>query len=397
MRVLVLTHRLPYAPNRGDRIRAHHLIRHLARHATVELLSLVHDREEAAHASEMSYLAAVTVAAVPVMRNRGRAILALGGTIPLTHVLLDSPRMATAIDEIAATRRPDVVLAYCSGMAQYLFHPALRDIPAVLDMVDVDSRKWADLERTTRAPKSWIFRREAKRLGAFEERAVARAYTTLAVNERERDTLAELAPKARLAVVPNGIDVSYFRPQGPPATRPIVVFCGVMNYEPNAHAAVWFADEVWPLVRARHPEAEFQIVGSDPASNVQRLAERGSGIHVTGRVSDVRPHLWSAAVAVAPLWVARGLQNKVLEAQAAGLPCVVTPPVAAGLPPTSREACRVGASPESFAEHVNQLLAMDGASRRRLAADAQVESLDWSTQLAPVTGILEQAAATGRS
>jgi polysaccharide biosynthesis protein PslH len=342
-----------------------------------------------------SYLSGVTLAPVPAMRNRARALLALSGTTPLTHVLLDSPRVDAALNDIVRARRPDVVLAYCSGMAKYLFHPALRDIPAVLDMVDVDSRKWADLERTTSAPKSWIFRRESRRLDTFERRAVARAYATLAVNERERDTLAAMAPGARLMVVPNGIDVPYFRPSGAPSEQPIVVFCGVMNYAPNAQAATWFAENVWPLVRVAHPTATFKIVGSDPTAEVRRLAKPGANIQVTGSVPDVRPFLWEAAVSVAPLWVSRGLQNKVLEAQAAQLPCVITPPVADGLPVAARTACRIAESAETFAAQVNELLNLNGMARRCLVAGAQIEMSDWAKQLSGVIDILEEAADRG--
>ena len=235
MRVLVLTHRLPYAPNRGDRLRVYHMLHHLRDHAEVELVSLVHDDEEATHVDEVkSFVQRVHALRVTRLRSGVNAVSALATRTPLTHALLDAPEMAATLRRIVDTNPPDVVFAYGSGMARFAMDPPLDRFPLVLDFVDVDSRKWRDMAAASSAPKSWIYRREARTLGAFEARAAERAMTSLVVNAREADNAHALAPSANVRVLANGVELGRLRPEGPPAEASRVVFCGVMSYEPNA-------------------------------------------------------------------------------------------------------------------------------------------------------------------
>jgi glycosyltransferase involved in cell wall biosynthesis len=168
-------------------------------------------------------------------------------------------------------------------------------------------------------------------------------------------------------VVPNGVGLDEFRPPTPPSDEPRVTFCGVLSYRPNEEAALWLAQTVWPLIRARRPDARLSLVGSEPTAAVRHLAVADSTVEVTGTVPDVRPYLWRSAVAVAPLFVARGIQNKVLEAVAAGLPCVVTPAVLAGLPENVLPACLATTDPAEFAAAVVDLLDRRPAERRAVA------------------------------
>ena len=392
MKVLFLTHRLPYAPNRGDRIRAYHLLRVLSGRADVDLLSFVHDADEVSHIGDLASLAAsVTAIPIPRFRNLLRSAAFLPSSRPTTHTMLDAPELAGAV-ELLARRSPDVVLAYCSGMARCAFQRALHDRPLVLDMVDVDSAKWAAMAETHAAPRSWVYAREARVLRAFEAVAAARASTTMVVTDNERQTMTAIAPNARVEVVPNGVDAARLRPTSTPTDEPLVVFCGVMNYAPNEDAVIWFAREIWPLVIARRPDARFEIIGSSPGPAIRALESASSHITVVGAVSDVAPHLWKAAVSVAPLQTARGVQNKVLEAVAAGLPTVVTPIVSKGLPALVLSACRVAGSPQAFANAVLTYLGWSPEQRRELALAVDFGSLSWDRTLAPVHEILAQAA-----
>jgi sugar transferase (PEP-CTERM/EpsH1 system associated) len=393
VRVLFLTHRLPYAANRGDRIRALYILRQLVGRADVDLVSLVHSDEEAGHAGDLHELAAtVTVARVPRLKNYARGAAALVMGRPLTHALLDAPTIRTACRRLVTAHPPDVVLAYCSSMARFALEPPLDRFPFVLDMVDVDSEKWRTLGRTAAVPKCWIYAAEARTLSGFEARAARTARAVLVVNERERDLIVGLEPDANVHVLPIGVAVDELRPTGAPATGRGVVFCGVMNYRLNEEGALWFARAVWPLVRTRCPDARLSLVGSDPTSAIRELSARDSTIEVTGTVPDVRPYLWRSAVAIAPLPSARGVQNKVLEAVAAGLPCVVTPAVHDGLPAEVIPACIRAQDAEQFAGAVVDLLNRDPAGRRAVAERANVRALSWNERLAPLVGILERAA-----
>lgn len=395
MNVLLLTHRLPYAPNRGDRIRAWHLLHELGRHHEVALLSLVHDAEEAAAVPSMrERCTACEAVRVPALANYARGLLTLPGDRPLTHTLLSAPGVAAAVRRLTEAHPPAVVLAYGSGMAQYVFAPPLHDRPFVLDMVDVDSEKWRTQAAQSSWPARWIYAREQRTLAAFERRAAETAATTLVANERERQALAALAPGAGIRVVGNGIDVAAFAPEAPPAASSTVVFTGVMDYTPNVEAVVWFVHHVWPAVVAARPDARFEIVGASPTATVRALA--GPTVVVTGGVKHTQPHLWQAAAAVAPLARARGVQNKVLEAVAAGLPTTVTPVVADGLPAAVMPAVTVAATPEAFARAVLDDLALAPEARRARAATASLDALSWPAQLAEVPGILAAAARTSR-
>lgn len=396
MRILVLTHRLPYAPNRGDRLRAYHMLQGLKQRAEVELVSLVHDDEEASHVEEVrQFVTRVTTVRVPKLRNYARAAMTLLGDTPLTHGLLDAPDMAAALEQACRRQRPDVVFAYCSGMARFALQPPLNTIPLVLDFVDVDSQKWRDMAAASAPPLSWIYSREAATLGTFEARAARHAAAALVVNAREAAVAQALAPGANVRVLNNGIELGRLAPPDAPAASSRVVFCGVMNYAPNDEGMQWFVREVWPAVRAARSDATLAIVGSDPTSALKNLCAGEPAIEVTGRVPDVREWLWGSAVGIAPLHVARGVQNKALEAIAAGLPIVITEAVAGGLPDAAAYASSVANTPAQFAHHVLALLALSPAERRARANRADMSHLTWPRTLEPLWPILEHAARRG--
>jgi sugar transferase (PEP-CTERM/EpsH1 system associated) len=394
VRILFLTHRLPYAPNRGDRIRAYHLLRRMHQFADVDVVSLVHDADEAAHRGDVEQLAsAVWPVAVSSWSNLLGVPAALWSGHPLTHVLLDGRGLRAALDA-AVSRGPDLILAYCSGMARLALEPPLRGYPFVHDMVDVDSAKWASLAGRSSVPRRWVYRREAKRLEAFERHVTRLATATLVVNARERNTLTSIAPGARVAVVENGVDVDAFRSNDPPARRLSVVFTGVFNYAPNERGAIWLIEQAWPRIVHRHPDATLALVGAHPTAALKSRAARTPSITVTGAVPDIRPYLWNATVAVAPLHTARGLQNKVLEALAAGLPVVTTSAVAGGLPDAVLQGCVVADSADEFADGVACLLDLPPDERRRRAGSVDLQGLTWSVRLEGLESLLTQAASS---
>jgi sugar transferase (PEP-CTERM/EpsH1 system associated) len=390
MRILVLTHRLPWAPNRGDRIRAYHLLRALTSRYEVHLLSLVHDDEEETHAAPLrSWIASVTTIRVRRGRSLVRGALGLLHSTPLTFSMLDAPGLGGAVDHVVESVSPDVAIAYCSGMARLLSRPCLAFLPAIVDLVDVDSEKWAALATRSRWPMTWIYRREARLLARAENLMMRAAGATTVVNDREAEAARRIAPGARIEVAGNGIDRAHFAPDGPGLADPQVVFCGVMNYAPNAETAMFLATDVWPRVTRVRPDARLVLVGAGPSPALTRAAGRVNGVTVTGLVADVRPWLWSSALAAAPIRTARGVQNKVLEAVAAGLPAVVSPVVAEGLPEGVRAACIVASSADDCAGRILELLALAPADRRRLASQASFSGLDWRDRLTPLLDLVE--------
>lgn len=396
MNIIFLTHRLPYAPNRGDRNRAYHLMKAMSEFANVSLFSLVTDEEEAAHEKKVPFAHDVTIARVPRIRNLVRGAASLLGRRPLTHSLLNAPGIPAMLHQIVREQKPDVVVAFCSGMTRFALQSPLAELPLVIDMVDVDSAKWRLLAARTRGPLRWVYRREARTLQLFEAEASRMASATLVVNERERDTLARIAPGANVRVLQNGVDVDSFRPTTPPSADPVVIFCGVMNYYPNEEGVLWFSNEVWPKIRAARPDAQFLVVGSSPTRAIRQLAQPDSSIRIEGSVPAVQPYLHRAAVSVAPLRLARGVQTKVIEALAAGLPVVVTPIVSDGLPAEALPGCVMSLEdPSHFAQGVLQLLELSPETRRQRAASARLDSLTWSQHTGALKDILETAIGSG--
>lgn len=280
-------------------------------------------------------------------------------------------------------------------MARFAFEPPLDRLPLVIDMVDVDSVKWATLAGNGATPRRWVYRREAKYLSRFEAEAATRAYATTVVNEREYAALKEIAPHAAVEIIQVGVTLRDFEPRTPPVLERRVVFCGVMNYEPNIAGAEWLARQVWPLVRQQVPDAKLDLVGASPTARVKRLGTTDPSVTVTGTVADVRPYLWGAAVAAAPLQVARGVQTKVLEAIAAGLPVAVTSAVAGGLPSEALPACALADTPQQFAAKLVNWLTQSPADRRDQARRADLSRLTWERQLDRLADLLEAAAAMG--
>lgn len=329
-KLLYLVHRIPYPPNKGDKIRSYHFLRALAERYRVYLGSFVDDphdqqylRQLRPYCQEM-FFRDLQPASAKLASLRG---LLTGEALSLPYYR--DRKMQAWVDKTLASQGIEQAVIFSSPMAQYLDkHPGVR---LIADFVDVDSDKWRQYATGAAWPMNWLYRREAERLLAFERRIAARADKTLFVSEQEAKVFQSLLPALaeRIDYVNNGVDSLYFNPEvelsSPyPHQQPIVVFTGAMDYWANVDAVCWFAQQVWPQVRQGQPDAQFYIVGSKPTPPVLQLAEQDASVIVTGRVDDVRPYLAYARLAVAPLRIARGVQNKVLEAMAMAKPLVVT-------------------------------------------------------------------------
>jgi sugar transferase (PEP-CTERM/EpsH1 system associated) len=328
--LIFISHRIPFPPDRGEKIRGYNLITHLAKHYRVYLGCLIDDPADAQH---VAYLRTICteVAAFHIDKRRQK-LKALARIRPGRPLMLDyysHPGLRRWAGKTAADHPMEVVYIFCTAMAPYALH--LDCSARILDMQDIDSEKWAEYSRNSRWPARAIWQREARTLLAYERYAATRCDLTFLVTEEETRRFAELAPETsdKLTWIQMAVDTARFSPEivfeSPyEGVGPHLVFTGNMDYWPNADAVAWFTASVLPMIRNRLPGAQFHIVGANPGPDVLRLAKL-PGVHVTGRVPDVRPYVAHADVSVAPLRMARGIQNKVLEAMALGRPVVASP------------------------------------------------------------------------
>jgi sugar transferase (PEP-CTERM/EpsH1 system associated) len=389
MRILMLAHRLPYPPRTGDRVRAYHVARHLARRHELTLACLV-DEPESAPDIEALRTEIPDLEHVEVHRARKRlaALLSLPRGASATMAYFDSAALRA---RLAARLREPVDLIYVSSSSMAQYATDARRAPILMDFVDVDSDKWRQYGARLPAYKAWVYRIEAERLRRHEIAAARRAARSLVATGEEERLLRSLAPWAPTTVIPNGVDLEYFAPRPRPAAAPSIVFTGVMDYFPNVDAVVHFCADVFPRIRAEVPEARFVVVGKRPAAAVRRLAAM-PGVQVTGPVPDVRPYLGDAAVAVAPLRVARGVQNKVLEAMGMGVPVVATARAREGLEARPGRDLLVEDDAQPFADAVVDLLRRP-ARRLELgrAGRAFVESHhSWAASMARLDAVLAE-------
>ena len=396
--LLYLVHRVPYPPNKGDKIRTYHLLRFLARRYRVYLGAFADLEGDLAHESALRGLCA-DVRLIPLSPLLARA-RCTGGLLrgePLSLSYYRSGELQRWVERTVAKQRIGKAVTFSSMMTMYLDWPGAPRL--VADYCDVDSQKWAQYAEGRGWPASLLYGREARTLLAFERRMASRAAACTFVTQAEAALFARLAPECAVKVhaVGNGVDCDFFAPG---ADRPspyrddedAIVFTGAMDYWPNIDAVTWFAGEVMPQVAEANPRARFYIVGMNPAPTVRQLA--GPRVVVTGPVPDVRPYVQHAAVCVAPLRVARGVQNKVYEAMAMARPVVVSAAVAQGIAAAPLTEFDVAADAREYARKVAALCVpaagdeMGRQARRRVLAD-----FGWDAQLARFAELLEAAGA----
>lgn len=391
MNVLFLSQRVPHPPDRGDRITTYHFLRHLrAAGHTIVVGCLCEDERDVAASAELAKL--VHEVCAPRIDRRWRKLRSLTGLLSgeaLTLPFFRVPELQRAVDRWLASGI-DLVYVYSSSMALYVLGKS--GPKKLMQFAELDSDKWRQYAETKSGVARWIYAREARTLLAFES-AVAREFeVSFVVSEVEKDLFEQRIPGVHPVVLRNGVDVEHFVSRGDAAREPhSVVFTGVMDYEPNVDAVTWFVAESWPKVRARFPDARLYVVGSKPNAAILALHDR-DGVTVTGRVPETPPWFDRASVAIAPLRLARGVQNKVLEAMSMGLPVVCTPSAAQGLGPVDGSMLRVAADAAAIADEVLALFADPARARTIGAAAARFvrEHFRWETQFAELDRVLER-------
>lgn len=393
---LFLCHRMPWPPDKGDKIRSYHVLRRLAERYRVHLGTFVDDPADWRHLASVEALCAgVCVRPLSPWRTRWRALASLVRGDALSIGVYRDRVMRRWVERVLAEQKPALAVCYSSGVAPLVMpHAHLR---RVMDFVDVDSDKWRQYAQARRGLPRMIYRREANRLARFEHRIAAQFDASIFVSEPEAAFFRQQVPASAGKVfgIPNGVDTGYWNPQRSCASpyqpgERVVVFVGAMDYRANVDAVQWFAREVWPRVSTQCQEARFYIVGSKPTASVRALTEL-AGITVTGRVEDVRPYLAHAHVVAAPLRIARGIQNKVLEALAMEKVLLATPEAWEGVADfEGRQGC-IDASPEVLAAEALRWLEVPQVARVP-AARAMIQSrYDWKRNLDVYENVLGNA------
>lgn len=392
--VLFLCHRLPWPPSKGDKIRSYHVLQRLAERYRVYLGTFVDDPADWRHLAPVEALCAeMCIRPLPPWRAGWRALAALTRGEALTVGVYRDRVMRHWVERLLAEHKLELALCYSSGVAPFVMrHTQLR---RVMDFVDVDSDKWHQYAQQARGGvKRMLYRREARRLAEFERTIATQFDASVFVSEAEAAFFRHLVPESagRVHGIPNGVDAGYWDPQRACSSpyRPgerVVVFVGAMDYRANVDAVRWFAQEVWPRIAARRQDARFYIVGSRPTTAVRALGQL-AGITVTGRVEDVRPYLAHAHAVAAPLRIARGIQNKVLEALAMEKVLLATPAAYAGVADfAGRQGC-IDESPEVMAAEALRWLDAPQAVRVPAARAEVLSRHDWVRSLDTYENVL---------
>lgn len=396
-KLLFLAHRFPFPPDKGDKIRALNILDHLAGTYEIFLGCLDGDAEGVANTSwaiDRGYHTYCGVAG-KFRRMAQTGISMLNGK-PLSTGYFRHDGLQRWVSRVLADHHPELIYVYSSAMAQYVERDRPANTKVIMDFVDVDSVKWKQFASTKNWTLSWLYELEARRLLEHDRHVAMWSDASLFVSEAEMQVFRDLAPETRnrLSAVSNGVDTSFFDPAiitpSGNGNGKTIVFVGVMDYWPNVEAVQWFANEVFPIIRAGCPEARFQIVGSKPTAAVLALAEQAN-IEVTGAVADVRPFIANAKVVVTPLRIARGIQNKVLEGMAMAKTVVTTPAALEGIPATPGVHVLVASETQQFAELV--LSCLDEKADQGIGNRARafvINHFSWRAQLRALDNIIIQ-------
>ena len=388
--ILFLAHRIPYPPDRGDKIRGFNILKYLSTKKRVHLIAFADDPRDL---KQKGALARYTGNRAIVWRQKSQmtsGFQALMSHRPLSLTSFDNQQLRAEVDNLLARHAIDTIFVFSSQMAQYL--PARPRQKVIMDFVDMDSAKFAAYARSSKGPMGWMLSREARLLLQHEKAIAARADASLFVSEAEAALFREHTGAKRVHVIENGIDTEFFDPSAQfkriDTMGSLIVFTGQMDYRPNVEGVTWFVETILPHIRIAFPDARFAIVGRNPTDAVKALAKH-PGVTVTGEVADVRGWLAAASVVVAPLKLARGIQNKVLEGMAMARPVVASAAAAQGI--DHGDTIKVGSTVGEIAEAVNGLLADPRkAAELGVFARRQVqERYSWAARLAPLDDLLD--------
>jgi sugar transferase (PEP-CTERM/EpsH1 system associated) len=372
LKILYIAHRIPYPPNKGDKIRSFNEIKHLSSSHKVDLVCLADNINDLKFKSDLEkYCRRVFVQHFKISQAklRGSINLIRGKAISVGYFYMK--KIQQVIDQWLSDTVYDAIICFSSPMAEYLFRspflshcfskfaqPATRNPQLIMDFCDVDSDKWLQYSQRSKFPLNLIYRIENKRLLEYEKKINRSFDNSIFVSQQEADLFYRLFPEAKnISVIGNGVDHEYF---SQPVTRnsqpETLIFTGAIDYWANVDGVLWFCEKIFPIVKDRYPKVQFYIVGSNPNTEIQKLGHNNKSINITGFVEDIRPYYNNADICVIPLRIARGIQNKVLEAMSMGKAVVTTSTAVQSIKATSGIHLLVEDNFDKFAEAVSMLL-----------------------------------------
>jgi sugar transferase (PEP-CTERM/EpsH1 system associated) len=399
MKILYLAHRIPYPPNKGDKIRSFHEIKYLAARHTIDLICLADDPEDLQHEKALQkYCRKVCVYPISTgwSKIRGLFGFCFGKSISVAYFYRKF--VQETFNQWSESFNYDVIICFSSSMAEYVFRSNLiekegqgrasKKPKLIMDFCDVDSDKWHQYSQESSFPLKQVYHLERQRLQSYEKTVYRTFDSSIVASEQEKILFLKICPEAEdMTVIPNGVDTNYYNPEAisdlPEQTGgPVLVFTGAMDYHANVDGVSWFCREIFPLLKTELPDPQFYIVGRNPGSPVKRL-ETLQGVHVIGNVEDIRPWYLKADVYVVPLRLARGVQNKVLEAMAMGRAIVTTSKANAGIQAVHEKDIVIADSPEGFATAISSLY-KNIEKRKHLEENARkfvAENYDWKKNM----------------
>ncbi|NND46612.1 MAG: TIGR03087 family PEP-CTERM/XrtA system glycosyltransferase [Woeseiaceae bacterium] len=393
MKILFVCHRLPFPPKRGGKIRPFNIIRHLKESGhSVTVGSLARSEEELEEGQPLrEYCDKLIVGRVNAAAATARMIARLPTAIPSSMGYFYSPGLHREIKKELQQDRFDLVFVHCSSVAQYV--SSANGVPSILDFGDMDSQKWLDYSSYRRFPLSMGYWIEGTKLCREEKRLARRFDLSTCTTHAELKTLRSFDAARQTDWFPNGVDAAFFSPTEEPYDRNQVCFIGRMDYYPNQQAMLNFCNSALPLIQLRRPATKLTIVGAEPSAEIRKLAEK-PGVTVTGTVPDVRDYVRGSALSVAPLAIARGTQNKILESMAMGVPVICSKAAAGGVDAVPGRHLLVAESPEQYTDHVIRLLEK-ADERKELSIAARqrvVSSHSWPASMTKLDGIIASVA-----
>ena len=395
MNILYLCHRIPYPPNKGDKIRSYHHIQYLAKRHAVYLACLIDDPDDWQYVELLQAVCReVHVAERTKWGEWFRLAKSFAGGEPLSLGAFVLPELQVKVNDLLGRQPMDCLVIFSSPMAEYV--KAVRSVPKVIDFVDMDSEKWKSYAGVKPFPISLLYKMEAHRLGRYELAIASTCDHSVVISQEETAVLRDASAGTVIPhVIPNGVDYEFFtRDVSVERSKPVIVFTAALDYFPNVDGALFFCEDIFPHICQSIPQAQFLIVGRNPDPSLVRMAEKVRNVVVTGTVPDVRPYLSLAKVAVAPLRIARGVQNKILEAMAMELPVVGTTVAFQGLAVETHHGVCIADAPEAFAQAVVQFLKSGPLSQEagRAARTFVAAHYDWSRILKEFEALLQETA-----